>query len=150
GAKGGVYSRMFGSLFRVSRSRVARIYSPHGGSLHYDAATPKGRTFFLLERVMGSFTDAVIFVSAQEMQTYRQKVGEPRSAYRLIRNGLRDDDFEPVGTDPDAADFLYVGMMRDLKGPDLFIDALAEAAARTGRWLSAVMVGDGADVARYR
>ncbi|TIT71581.1 MAG: glycosyltransferase family 4 protein, partial [Mesorhizobium sp.] len=36
GAKGGAYARLFGSLLRVSRSRVARLYSPHGGSLHYD------------------------------------------------------------------------------------------------------------------
>ena len=28
--------------------------------------------------------------------------------------------------EPDAADFLYIGMMRDLKGPDLFIDAIGD------------------------
>jgi hypothetical protein len=33
---------LFGSLLRVSRSRVARFYSPHGGSLHYDADTLTG------------------------------------------------------------------------------------------------------------
>nr|MDQ2704862.1 glycosyltransferase [Pseudomonadota bacterium] len=39
GAKGGVYSRMFGSLLRVFRYRVARLYTAHGGSLHYDERT---------------------------------------------------------------------------------------------------------------
>src|SRR5205823_3095014 len=48
------------------------------------------------------------------------------------------------------ADFLYIGMMRDLKGPDLFIDALAGAERRIGRPLSAVMVGAGDDLPRYR
>jgi glycosyltransferase involved in cell wall biosynthesis len=43
----------------------------------------------------------------------------------------------------DAADFLYIGMMRDLKGPDIFISALAKASENTGRKYSAVMVGDG-------
>ncbi len=33
--------------------------------------------------------------------------------------------------------------MRDLKGPDLFIDALAQVEMRLGRKVSAVMVGDG-------
>ena len=37
GAKGGAYARVIGTLLRASGSRVARIYSPHGGSLHYDA-----------------------------------------------------------------------------------------------------------------
>lgn len=150
GAKGGVYSRLFGSLFRVSRSRVARIYSPHGGSLHYDEQTATGRLFFLLERLMGSFTDSILFVSEHEMQTYLRKVGHPRSAHRLVYNGLRAEEFAPVKAARHAADFLYVGMMRDLKGPDLFIDALAEASTRTGRSLSAAMVGDGADLQRYR
>jgi glycosyltransferase involved in cell wall biosynthesis len=50
----------------------------------------------------------------------------------------------------DAGDFLYIGMMRDLKGPDIFIDALAAAERIVGRPLSAVMVGDGDDLPRYK
>ncbi|WP_371832886.1 glycosyltransferase family 4 protein [Mesorhizobium koreense] len=49
----------------------------------------------------------------------------------------------------DAADFLFIGMMRDLKGPDIFIDALARAQARLGRPLTAVMVGAGPDRDKY-
>lgn len=150
GAKGGAYSRLFGTLFRASRSRVARIYTPHGGSLHYDEASATGRVIFLLERLLGRITDQLLFVSDYELQTYIRKVGTPRPPYRLVYNGLRAEEFEPVATQPDAADFLYIGMMRDLKGPDLFIDALAEAAARTSRRLTAAMVGDGADLPRYK
>ena len=36
GAKGGAYARMIGTLLRATGTRVARIYTPHGGSLHYD------------------------------------------------------------------------------------------------------------------
>jgi glycosyltransferase involved in cell wall biosynthesis len=150
GAKGGAYSRLFGTLFRASRSRVARIYTPHGGSLHYDEASATGRVIFLLERLLGRVTDQLLFVSDYELQTYIRKVGMPRFPYRLVYNGLRAEEFEPVATRPDAADFLYIGMMRDLKGPDLFIDALVEAASRTGRRLTAAMVGDGADLPRYK
>src|SRR5690606_7396682 len=122
------------------------VYSPHGGSLHYDERSFSGRLVFLLERLMGSITDEIVFVSDHELASYRRKVGRPRSACRLVYNGLRPAEFEPVVTLPDAADFLYVGMMRDLKGPDLFIDALAEASSRTGLRLSASLVGDGADL----
>lgn len=150
GAKGGVYSRVFGTLFRVSRSRVARIYSPHGGSLHYDERTVTGRLFFMLERAMARFTDRLLFVSEHELTAYRQKIGEPPPRYAVIPNGLREEEFEPVAPAPDAADFLYVGMMRDLKGPDIFIDALAGAAEAAGRKVRAVMVGDGPDLERYK
>lgn len=149
GAKGGAYARLFGSLLRVSRSRVARLYSPHGGSLHYDEHTTTGKLFFALERFMARFTDCLLFVSDYERRTYRRKVGEPPIPNALVYNGLRAEEFEPVATVAGAADLLYIGMMRDLKGPDIFIDALAAAAPRLGRALTAVMVGDGDDLPRY-
>lgn len=158
GAKGGVYARLFGSLLRVDprvdprveRYRVARLYSPHGGSLHYDEHTRTGKLFFAVERLMERFTDRLLFVSDYEMQTFRRKVGEPRAPFSLVYNGLRDPEFEPVPAGPAAADFLYIGMMRDLKGPDLFIDALALAERQSGRLVFAVMVGAGDDLPRYR
>ncbi|RVD07961.1 glycosyltransferase family 1 protein, partial [Mesorhizobium sp. M2A.F.Ca.ET.029.05.1.1] len=139
GAKGGAYARLFGSLLRVSRSRVARLYSPHGGSLHYDETTATGKLFFGLERFMARFTDCLLFVSDYERKTYRRKVGEPPIPNRLVYNGLRAAEFESVTTAINAADFLYIGMMRDLKGPDIFIDALALAGSELERPLSAVM-----------
>lgn len=149
GAKGGVYSRAFGTSLRASRSRVARFYSPHGGSLHYDENTWMGRIFFGAERVMERFTDEILFVSDYERRTFIRKIGPPRAPSALIHNGLRSAEFVPVEPAPGAADFLYIGMMRDLKGPDLFIAALGITEALTGRTVSAVMVGDGDDLPRY-
>jgi glycosyltransferase involved in cell wall biosynthesis len=150
GAKGGVYARLFGSLLRASGSRVARLYSPHGGSLHYDERTVVGKIFFTLEWLMSLFTDHLLFVSDYERRAYRRKVGEPPIPNSLVYNGLREAEFEPVPPQADAADFLYVGMMRDLKGPDIFIDALARAEKSAGRQLSAVMVGAGDDLPKYK
>jgi glycosyltransferase involved in cell wall biosynthesis len=150
GAKGGVYSRMFGSLLRVFRSRVARVYTAHGGSLHYDERTLTGKLFFGLERLMAHFTDYILFVSEYERAAYRRKIGEPNRQSGLVYNGLREAEFERVPAAQGAADFLYIGMMRDLKGPDIFIDALAGVESRIGREVTAVMVGDGEDLARYR
>lgn len=149
GAKGGVYVRLGGTLMRLSGSRVARIYSPHGGSLHYDPATIAGRTFFLFEKLMGRLSDHILFVSDYERRMYELKVGRPHAPSRLVYNGLRLSEFEPVVPAREAADFLYIGMMRDLKGPDIFIDALAAAEKRLDRRLSAVMVGSGDDLPRY-
>ena len=149
GAKGGVYARMFGSLLRVFRYRVARLYSPHGGSLHYNEATTTGRVFFGFERLMEGLSDHILFVSDQERDMYRRKVGVPRRAHSVVYNGVTEADFEPVHPTVDAADFLYIGMMRDLKGPDIFIEALAAAETRIGHRLTARMVGTGDDRDRY-
>ena len=150
GAKGGVYARLFGSVLRAFRFRVARLYSPHGGSLHYDEETATGKFFFLLERIMGRFTDHLLFVSEYERRTYRHKVGEPPAPNSLVYNGLRQGEFEPVQLAGDAADFLYVGMMRDLKGPDLFIEALDAVGRMHGHPVTGVMIGDGDDLPRYK
>ncbi|PYE87160.1 glycosyltransferase involved in cell wall biosynthesis [Phyllobacterium leguminum] len=149
GAKGGVYSRIFGSALRAFRSRVARFYSPHGGSLHFSKSTPTGKLVLALERTVEPLTDAIIFVSRYERDSYAAKIGHPKCPSTVIHNGLTDIDFEKVETNADAADFLYVGMMRDLKGPDMLIRALSQAEERVGHKLSAVLVGDGADKPRY-
>jgi glycosyltransferase involved in cell wall biosynthesis len=149
GAKGGAYSRLFGTLQRLSGPRPGRFYSPHGGSLHYDGRTAAGKFFFALERIMDRLTDHIFFVSDYERRTFLAEIGAPKAASSLVYNGLRLDEFEPVPLENDAADFLFIGMMRDLKGPDIFIDALAKAEARLGRRLTAIMVGAGHDRDKY-
>ncbi|MGN7291592.1 glycosyltransferase family 4 protein [Rhizobium sp. SAFR-030] len=150
GAKGGVVARLIGSALRVNRYCVARLYSPHGGSLHYDRRKPVGQIVLRLERFLERFTDQLVFVCDFERRTYEEKVGAPTVPAEIIYNGIRDQEFSPVATRPDGADFLYIGMMRDLKGPDVFIDAFARTERSLGRTLSAVMVGDGPDKPRYR
>lgn len=150
GAKGGAYVRLVGSRLRVSQSRVARFYSPHGGSLHFDSKTLRGQAYFSIERLLERWTDRLIFVSDYERRTYEEKVGKPRAEWRLIHNGLRAHEFEPVRNVADAVDFLYIGMMRDLKGPDVFIEAIRRAEQLAGKPLHGVMVGDGEDKPRYQ
>ena len=148
GAKGGAYGRMIGTLLRAFGLRVARIYSPHGGSLHHDAASMSGRVYFAAERLLERMTDALIFVSQYEADIYVEKVGRPFRPAVIVRNGLRPAEFEPVVTADDARDFLFIGEMRDLKGPDVFIEALAGMDEARGRPATAWMVGDGPDRAR--
>ena len=149
GAKGGAYARTIGTLLRASGARVARIYTPHGGSLHFDPKSPAGRVYFLAERGLGRMTDAFIFVSEYEAETYSAKVGRPRAPASIVPNGLRPEEFEPVAPAPDAADFLFIGTLRDLKGPDVFLSALATLAKEAGGPPTAVIVGGGEDKPRY-
>ncbi|MDI6837987.1 MAG: glycosyltransferase family 4 protein [Rhizobiaceae bacterium] len=149
GAKGGALVRIVGSALRVRRYRVARFYTPHGGSLHYEQATFAGRGIFALERLLERFGDALIFVCDFEHQTYEQKVGKPQCDWRTIHNGISDTDFEAIPTRSDSVDYIYVGMLRDLKGPDVFIDAFARTERLIGRPLSALVIGDGPDRDKY-
>lgn len=150
GAKGGAYGRTIGTILRASGSRVARIYTPHGGSLHYDASTLGGRVYLGSERVLGWMTDAFIFVSDFERDAFVRKVGTSKRPMMVVRNGLRPEEFEPVTPGTDARDFLYIGELRDLKGPDLFIGAIALLRNRTGHAPTAVIVGSGPDEQKYR
>jgi glycosyltransferase involved in cell wall biosynthesis len=109
----------------------------------------RGQAYFAIERLLERWTDSLVFVSDYERSTYEKKIGTPRASWRLIHNGLRENEFEPVDA-ADAVDFLYIGMMRDLKGPDVFIEALRRAEQLAGRPLRGVMVGDGDDKPRYQ
>jgi glycosyltransferase involved in cell wall biosynthesis len=150
GAKGGAYARAIGTLLRASGKRVARIYTPHGGSLHFDPKTAAGRLYMMSEKALGLMTDGFIFVSRYEAETYFAKVARTRRPTAVVRNGLRPDEFMPVKPDADARDFLLIGEVRDLKGPDIFIAALALLARRPGPPPTALIVGSGPDLTKYR
>ena len=63
GAKGGALARLIGARLRASRYRVARIYTAHGGSLHFSGSSLAGRFYFRLERFFEKSTDGLVFVS---------------------------------------------------------------------------------------
>jgi glycosyltransferase involved in cell wall biosynthesis len=150
GAKGGVIARLIGSLLRVRRYRVARLYSPHGGSLHFSRAKPSGQAVFMAERVLERMTESISFVCDYERQTYETKIGKPHCQATRVYNGISERDFGRIPVEAEGVDFAYIGMLRDLKGPDVFINAFAEAERLVGRPLSGVIVGDGPDLDRYR
>ncbi|HEX2255648.1 MAG TPA: glycosyltransferase family 4 protein [Afifellaceae bacterium] len=148
GAKGGVFGRVAAALLRARGRRMAAFYAPHGGSLHYDSRSLAARVYFAVERSLELLTDGLVHVSQYEAATYCAKVGAPRCPASVVHNGLRPEEFEPVEPLAGAADFLFIGMLRDLKGVDVFLDALARLDGGAG----AVIVGEGepADEARYR
>lgn len=147
GAKGGAYARLAAQqLKRRGRSPLA-LYTPHGGSLHYAPTSLKGRIFMALERTLARATDGIVFESAYSARLYARNVGAAAMRTRIIPNGIRADELRPIAPRDDAADFVFVGELRRLKGVDLLLDALARIDRPHAP--SAVIVGDGPDAAVF-
>jgi glycosyltransferase involved in cell wall biosynthesis len=149
GAKGGAYGRVIATFIRLSGKEIVRIYSPHGGSIHFDAGSIKGWFFFALERFLRMMTDRLIFVSRFEADGFANKIGVGSCPTAIVYNGLSESEFVPVPARAGAHDFGYVGEMRDLKGPDLFLQSISDIRRATGRNITAIFVGNGPDKKRY-
>jgi glycosyltransferase involved in cell wall biosynthesis len=150
GAKGGAYGRMIAAWLKRQQP-LACVYAPHGGTLHFRETSFEGKVYFRIERALERLTDTLIHVSAYEAETYRRKVGVPRCETAVIRNGLRPEEFLPVAPRGDARDLLFLGMLRDLKGIDIFIEAVAVLAQRHRRTVTALVAGQADDESkRYR
>lgn len=148
GAKGGVYARAFGG-FAKQKQKIARIYSPHGGSLHFEPNSRAGRIYFTVERALERSCDMILFVAKYEEDTYSAKIGSPRCATKIVYNGLANSEFEPVKADAKAVDFLYIGEMRELKGPDIVIEVAKRLRAQGHGDVRFLMVGDGVQKQEY-
>ena len=137
GAKAGAYVR----LRRRSKNKI-RVYTPHGGSLHYPLDTLKGNFYSRLERALMNSTDLFLFESAFARNTYQRTVGTPEGLVRCVFNGVTAEEFDPVVKADDATDLVYVGEFRHIKGADLLIDAVARLRA-DGMPVTLTLGGDG-------
>ncbi|UGY14877.1 glycosyltransferase family 4 protein [Bradyrhizobium septentrionale] len=144
GAKAGAYVRL-----RRRSDKVIRVYTPHGGSLHYPLDTWKGRFYSQLERTLMNSTDLFLFESAFARDTYQRTVGKPAGLVRCVFNGVTSEEFEPVPKADDASDVAYVGEFRRIKGADLLIDAVAKLRA-DGKPVTLTLGGDGEEFERLK
>jgi glycosyltransferase involved in cell wall biosynthesis len=146
GAKGGLYAR----LGRPgSRGRVA-FYTPHGGVLHFPPQAASGVLFQNFERVLLPLTNAVIFESGFARDSFHRLIGRPHCPDPIIHNGLGEDEFQPLRPGPDAADFVFIGEFRELKGIHFLLEALTGVTAADGRPATMVMAGGGPDLERFK
>jgi len=133
GAKGGAFARL------AARGHPAiRVYTPHGGSV----GTVNSAFYNLLERLLISRTDLLLFESAHIAELFRRKLGTPRAIMRVVHNGLAASEFTETTLDPAARDILFIGELRPVKGIDVLIDALSDLH-RSGLPLTATFVGAG-------
>ena len=144
GAKAGAFVRL------KSRSKATiRVYTPHGGSLHYPLNTLKGAFYSRLERALMNRTDLFLFESAFARDTYQRIVGTPKGVVHCVFNGVTPEEFEPVVTADDATDLAYVGEFRHIKGADLLVDAVARLH-EGGKKVTLTLGGDGEETAALK
>ena len=136
GAKGGAFVRL------MSARSAIRVYTPHGGSLHYGRHTLRGAVYGAIERFLMRRTELFLFESAFARDAYRAMVGPPLGVVRVVPNGISTAEMTPVEPASDAADIVSVGEFRHIKGTDVLIDALAELH-KLGHRISLAVAGDG-------
>jgi len=140
GAKAGAFVRL-----KSRASDTIRIYTPHGGSLHYPLNTFKGALYGRLERWLMDNTDLFLFESAFARDTYQRMIGTPKGLVRCVFNGVTANEFDPVPKADDATDIVYVGEFRRIKGADLLIDAVARLHG-ADKPVTLTLAGDGEEM----
>ncbi|MGJ4944475.1 glycosyltransferase family 4 protein [Bradyrhizobium sp. HKCCYLS1011] len=144
GAKAGAFLRML-----ARRPGTIRVYTPHGGSLHYPLNTVKGALYARLERALMNRTDLFLFESIFARDTYQRTIGAPKGLVRCVFNGVTAGEFDPVAKAGDATDIVYVGEFRAIKGADILVDALARLHAE-GKPLTLTLAGDGEEMEQLK
>jgi glycosyltransferase involved in cell wall biosynthesis len=137
GAKAGAFIRL-----NTAPKDAIRVYTPHGGSLHFPLTTLKGNIYGRLERYLMNSTDLFLFESAFARNTYQRTIGKPEGLVRCVFNGVTAAEFDPIVKAEDATDVVYVGEFRHIKGADLLIDAVARLRAG-GKPVTLTLAGDG-------
>ncbi len=143
GAKGGLYGRAAGRLLGLPS-----VYTPHGGSLHYSWASLAGAAFLGAEWLLARAGSGLHFVCDYEKRAFDDKIGIAGKPARVVYNGLWPEEFDIAQADADAADLLFIGDMRLLKGVDILLEAMAVLSGE--RKISACLVGDGPDLERFK
>jgi glycosyltransferase involved in cell wall biosynthesis len=137
GAKGGAYARL-----AFNAPPAVRAYTPHGGSLLFGHDTVAGKFYLATEKLLMLRGDLFLFESAYSAEVFRRKIGKPQGLVRVVHNGVSEKEFAPIDARPDAADLVFMGEFRPVKGIDVLIDAIAKLN-RHGRHVTATLVGDG-------
>jgi glycosyltransferase involved in cell wall biosynthesis len=139
GAKGGAYARL------INIGRGIRVYTPHGGSLHY--SWHSGFPYLVAERALIPRSDLILFESDYGRRTFQAKLGNARRI-RVVHNGVGAQEFAPVPPVPQARHLVFVGELRTLKGVDVLIEAIA-ILRQAGRDITAAIVGEGPQRATF-
>jgi glycosyltransferase involved in cell wall biosynthesis len=144
GAKAGVFINL---TPRVDAS--IRVYTPHGGSLHFSPNTLAGAFYSRLERALMDRIDLFLFESMFARDTFQRVIGTPAGLVRCVFNGVTAREFDPITVASDATDVVYVGEFRHIKGADLLVDAVAQLRAN-GKPVTLTLAGDGEETAAIK
>jgi glycosyltransferase involved in cell wall biosynthesis len=143
GAKGGLYSRL-----AALGTKVPSYYTPHGGSLHYNWLGFPGFLYLATEWALARVGSGQVFVCNFERDVFARKIGLAGKPHIVVHNGLWPEEFKPVTPSPDAADIVFMGEMRRIKGVDTLLEAIAIVAQQGP--VTACLVGDGPELATFQ
>lgn len=122
GAKGGVYARICSFLLRCPN-----VYTPHGGSLHRVFSKFKSIVYDTIERMLISLTDKFVFESKYSANEFKNYVGNCGQKEVINYNGVSFSDSSETNLYKagDRIKLASFGLLRQLKGHDIVIDALS-------------------------
>ena len=153
GAKGGAYARLAAAYLskktKGHKQRIYGFYTPHGGSLHFSPKRFSGRMFLGLEKKLARYSGGLIFESRYSADLFHSLIGGGFCATKVIPNGLKREEFAPAQPIDGAADFVFVGELRRLKGVDVLLEAL-KALRDHHVPVRLAIVGDGPDMAEFQ
>jgi len=138
GAKGGLLARLV-----RAETPIVRVYTPHGGSVHFSPSSLSGIVFGTAERLMMKRTDGLIFESSFARNVFAARFGSLPTTVSVVHNGLAPEEFEDVTSVPSASDFVFLGELRALKGVFTLIEAIALLSVKGP--VSLALVGEGPD-----
>lgn len=120
GAKGGLYARILSAILGTKC-----IYTPHGGSLHRVHGRMKNVVYDLIERCLMPFTDIFLFESNYSAEVFAKNIRDPKLKTVINYNGVDIPEVysKQVYHAGDKIRFASFGLLRHLKGHDIFIEA---------------------------
>ncbi|MDB5511225.1 MAG: glycosyl transferase group 1 [Enterovirga sp.] len=148
GSKGGAFARL-ATHPALDRTTV-RAYTPHGGSFNYRPGTLAHRLYMGVETLLARRTDVFLFESGYVKGRFDSFVGETKALSRIVHNGIEEAEFEPLERPPDPFDLVYIGELREAKGVDTLIDALATIRKENDLRLTLLAVGSGPSEAEFK
>lgn len=123
GAKGGLYARIIGLILGVKI-----FYTPHGGSLHRVFGKIKSLVYDMIERLLAPLTTKFIFESEYSSREFQRHISDVPGKIIVNYNGIDLPDIfkEHIYQSHSLMKFASFGLLRELKGHDIFIRALAQ------------------------
>jgi glycosyltransferase involved in cell wall biosynthesis len=142
GSKGGVFARLPG----IARGKgPLRVYTPHGGSLNYHPGTALHTIYMKVERLLERGTDLLLFESNFVAERYFEYVCKSTKPHQVFFNGLLPAELAPVLHKADAADFMFIGELRPVKGVNIIIESVAKLTHQLQRSITLNIYGTGPD-----
>ena len=106
----------------------------------------KGRAYGMIEQWLAQRCEAILFESAFARDGFERQFGLSAAHWPIIHNGLAPDEFTDSVLASDAADFVFIGEMRAIKGVDILLSALAALPDKP----SLVLIGSGPEKDAYQ